>query len=102
MAGRDIPDASAAITVNGTADGYITVADNTPFIKGATAFIAPTNGSAPGTEVLITEIASGGKIGIRVKPTLGVEYRPNYGRSSCTAFTTSYTIYQQSGFVYNA
>lgn len=101
----DVAAAQAVISVNGTAAGYITVADNTPFYVGA--IVNLSNGTLA-VEMVICEIASGGKIGLRKSNQSGAYdagMRPlagrNYGRSDCTQFTTAYTIYQDRQFIYD-
>ena len=101
MAGKDVGAASAALTADGTADGYITVADNTPFYKGADCFLAKAGSQV---EVIITEIAAAGKIGLQLKRAYGVLNSPNYGRSDMSAYTLAagWSIFQPSQFIYNA
>jgi hypothetical protein len=92
--GHEAAEASAAITVNGTTAGFITVGDNTPFYVGAQAFlISPTNGQQ---EVKIVSLGAGGVIGLKAvtrtpydgtgTPTL---HGPNYGQTDMSAFTVA-------------
>lgn len=105
--GRDVPAASAALTVDGTADGYVTVADNSVFYKGAQAFLNAAGRS--GVEVVVTEIAAGGKVGLRVLTRTPHDGSPglkppSYGRSGLTAFTVAlgYGLYMPEQFIYGA
>jgi hypothetical protein len=109
MAGRDVPAASAALTVDGSADGYVTVADNTVFFKGAQAFLSDGNTAA--TEAVITEIGAAGKVGLRIVTRQAPDDNspgglrgPNYGRSDLTAFTVAQSakLTMPSQFIYGA
>lgn len=101
----DVPAAQAAITVNGTTAGYITVSDNSPFYCGA---IVNLSDGSHFVEMQICEIGASGLIGLR-KSDLAAQYDPgmrplggrNYGRNDCSQFTTAYTIYQDRQFIYD-
>lgn len=112
MAGKDVAAAHAAVTVGGTAAGYITVTDSSLFFKGAKCFMNIASGATP-VEVQITDINGGGAntIGLRLmrpqlidltnnmhmnRPLSG----PNYGQSDTTAFTNTWFIDQPSQFIY--
>lgn len=101
----EIAEATAAITVNGTAAGYITVGDATPFKVGA---ICTIGNGVTGSKVQIVDLGAGNTIGVRIIPELGAptathipQYRwemalsgPTMGRSSATGFTTAFTLHQ--------
>lgn len=84
-----VPAAQAALTVNGTATGFITVGSDAPFYVGAECWLKNDNGSQ---RCLITELAGAGVIGLRFldeENRGNVATRPNYGRSNCSAYTTA-------------
>lgn len=60
------PTAVAALSADGDATGYITVADATPFYPTARVWL--TSALVAAKEYVITDIASGGKIGLREIP----------------------------------
>jgi hypothetical protein len=113
MAGKDIPAASAVVTVTGTAAGYITVADSSLFFKGARCWMNIAAGTSP-VEVQITSINGGGAntIGLKLMPVKTVDLTsgtlaagrlvaPNYGQSDATQFVnTTWSIFQPSQFIY--
>lgn len=77
------PDAVAAITVDGDANGYVTVADASQFYPGARAWLRSNTQASKEYEV--TDIATGNKIGLREVPAErygGVKY----GRTPVTQF----------------
>lgn len=67
MASVFAPERFAALTADGEAAGYITVADNEGFYPGAVAWIRDNN-SDP-LECIITELVGTTKIGLRNKRT---------------------------------
>lgn len=83
MASIHVPEAYAVLTVDGGADGFVTVADNSKFYPGATAWLYSTSASQ---ECTITELSGTTKVGLRFKKAY-----PSYGRDSCTAYTTALT-----------
>ena len=105
MPGKDVPAVSAALTVDGTSGGLITVASNAGFYVGAQAFMAAA-GQTP-VEVRITDLVSSTQIGIKIVPVpVGdhVLHSVNYGRSSAAAFTVAggWSIFQPQQFIYSA
>ena len=88
--GKEAAEISAAITVNGTTTGFVTVGDSTGFYVGATCFI---NNASSGQEVKIVSISSG-VIGLKTvnRPALdgvrGLE-QLNYGQSDMSAYTSA-------------
>lgn len=76
-----VPEANAALTVDGGSDGYITVADNTPFYPSAEAFLYSTN--VTGQRVMITDLVGSTKIGIRFLAEFPNRV-PTYGKSDCS------------------
>lgn len=74
------PQAHAALSADGDAQGYVTVADATPFYPGALVWLyAAAVGSK---EYIITDIAAGGKIGLR--EVLPMNGGARYGRTPVT------------------
>lgn len=92
MATVQIREAQALLTVSGTNRGWITVADSTLFYPGAEVFLYSTPlAGALSQRAIITELGSGGTIGIRflTEPLSA----PSYGRSDCSAFLTTDAAY---------
>jgi hypothetical protein len=89
MPNIQIPQAVAAFAADGGADGFITVADNTPFYPGATVFLVDNNGLSQ--ECVITKLSGATKIGVRFTNGPKADGSPargyNYGRNPCDAFT---------------
>ena|SRR5579872_1994217 len=89
--------ASAALSANGNAGGYVTVADASAFYPGARAWLSDTTGRAQ--RCIITDIGFSGAntIGLRFvadnvdmpQTASGVNNGPMYTRSDCSAFTTA-------------
>ena len=77
-----VPEANAALTADGSATGYITVADNSPFYPSAEAFLYSAN--VTGQRVKITELVSTNKIGIRFLGEFPNQV-PTYGKSDCSS-----------------
>lgn len=74
------------VTVDGTTNGYIGIADNTGYYPGITVTLySPVAGSM---ECIVTEIDAGGHlIGLRRKPQTAAEGSgPQYGRTDVSAF----------------
>lgn len=116
MAGRDVPAASAAITVDGTAAGYVTVGSSTPFYAGAQVFLRKDDGSVH-HEARITDLGASNTIGLLFanakddyitqadKVLIPVKTPgPRYGRSACSTVIAAdgWTLYQPSQFIYGA
>lgn len=78
----DLKDKFALLTANGGADGYATVADNTPFYPGASVWIRSTL-VAP-KEYVITDLVGTTKIGLRLKT--GQTGGQNYTRNSIAEY----------------
>lgn len=91
----DAPDATAALTANGGADGYVTVADATPFYPGALVWLRSNTVASKQYE--ITDIAAGNKIGVR--EVLSMYGGQTYARTPVNQFTTvdAATISQERG-----
>jgi hypothetical protein len=94
MPSISVPEASAALTANGGATGYVTVADNTPFYPGCIAWLSNTD--AVNQRCLITDLSGTTLIGIRFLPEendpVGKQFSARYqgyGRSNCSAFTVA-------------
>jgi hypothetical protein len=83
MPNINCPKARAALTANG-AGGYVTVADATPFYPGAHVWLNQTGGTP--TEYLITDIATGNKIGLRA--VLPMNGGATYGKADTSGWTT--------------
>lgn len=85
------PTAVAALTVDGASDGYITVADATPFYPTARVWLKGT--ATASKEYVITDIAAGNKIGLREVPATDSIARgtggQSYGRSPLTQWTVA-------------
>lgn len=83
-----VAEAYAAFTVNGGADGFITVADNTSFYPGAFAWIS--SATQPSRRVQITSLSGATKIGVRFygDSASGASFDASisYGRSDVSAF----------------
>lgn len=73
---------SAALSVSGTAQGYITLTSTTGFAVGAICYLNQT-GAADAVEVVVTEIAASNKLGLR-----RTDQRYNTGRSDMSSWTT--------------
>lgn len=87
MASIPVDGASAALSADGTSDGYVTVTDNSPYWPGATAWL--TSNTKPAQECLITNLAAGGKVGLRFKQqnkATGIYMTALYTRSDCSAY----------------
>lgn len=108
MSGHDTVETSAVLTVGGTTAGFVTVADNSLFFKGAQAFMKSDDGVF---EVKIVSIGSSGSIGLRAvtRPTTyngsdspGLQ-PAQYGQSDMSAFTVAKNskLFQPSQFVYS-
>jgi hypothetical protein len=83
----EAPAASANCTADGTALGYVTVADNAPFFPGCEAWLKNDNGSQ---RCLITDLVSTDQVGLRFleEENCGSKLQPgHYGRSDCSAYT---------------
>jgi hypothetical protein len=84
------PTAVAALTANGDATGYITVADASPFYPTARVWLR--GNTTPSKEYIITDIV-GNKIGLREVPETDNIARgtggQSYGRSPVTQWTTA-------------
>lgn len=79
------PAVSSVLTVNGTATGYVEVADNTPFYRGALVNLRDATGLT--LECVITEIdvPSGTKIGLKAINSRG------FTRSDLSAYLVANT-----------
>lgn len=98
-----VPEASAAVTVNGTSTGYITVASDTPFYVGAECWLKNNAGSQ---RCVIVDLPGSGLIGLRFLAEENLQGArqfpaPNYGRSNCSAYTvaTSSKLWMPSQWV---
>lgn len=91
----DAPEALAAFTANGGTDGYVTVADATPFYPGA--FVWIRSATVEPKQYEVTDIAAGNKIGVR--EVLSRDGGQRYGRTPVNQFLTadSATIAQERG-----
>lgn len=98
--GKEAAEVSAAITVNGTTTGFITVADNSVFYAGAQAFLQSATGQQ---EVKIVSIGAGGLIGLRAVSRAALQaggvsglQAPQYGQSDMSAYTVAqaWKLYQ--------
>ena len=63
MASIFVPDAYAAFTANGGADGYVTVGDNSTFFPSARVWLW-SNTVSP-LEYIVTDLVGSTKIGVR-------------------------------------
>lgn len=88
MASEEVPAAGAALTGDGDATGYVTVADNSPFYPGAEAWLS---NATLNQRVIITDLNGTTKIGVRfVADVVSNSSALMYGsRSSATAFTVA-------------
>jgi hypothetical protein len=89
---QTIPTTKAAVTADSTPGGVITIASNTPFVKGAIAYLNGTG--LPTLTVMITEIIATTKIGVRAiqergstNPVNQKVSGPNYGNSDTSLYT---------------
>jgi hypothetical protein len=94
MAGFTASTITAALTVNATSTGFITVASTAGFYVGATAWLSATGKTTQ--ECIVTSIGTSGLIGLRFKTDKG------YGNSDLTGYTVaaSASITQPDQFVY--
>lgn len=84
---QDIPEAYAALTGDGTVDGYVTVASNLPFYPGALAWLWSDN--AGPTRVKIVSLLGTDKVRLRAHGDLNgndIRVSPEYGFMDCSAF----------------
>ena len=79
------PMAHAALSANGDAAGYVTVADATPFYPGARVWLLSNTQASK--EYVITDIASGNKIGLR--ECLERSGGARYGRTPVSQWLTA-------------
>lgn len=90
MAGIYAKAITVALTAGGSADGFITVADNTGVYVGTNGYIAH---AGVAVAVTVTELVGTTKIGLRLTPgsiqdaTTQVP-GPDYGRTNLTTFLT--------------
>ena len=98
MGSIQVAAASAAVTVNGTAAGLITVGSSTPFKAGARGHIVAGAGTVVQVQIVNIDGAGAGTIGLKVLPDelpLGArmwdqpQAAPTYGKSDCTPFTVA-------------
>lgn len=83
----EVPATSAALSADGDAQGYVTVASNANFYPGATAWL--TSNTQPAKYCKITDLSGATKIGLRFineKTTSGAFVGPSYIRNSCAAY----------------
>jgi hypothetical protein len=78
-----VPEAYAALTVNGSATGYITVADNTLFYP--TAEVVISSATEPGRKAVITDLVGTTQIGLRYLQDFPAQNN-RYGRDSMAIF----------------
>lgn len=106
-AAREMPDASAAVTVNGTTQGYIGVASNAAFAVGAKCFMS--NGTTS-VAVQIVDVTSTNTIGLRNLPVHNDSFQDigpgalvpaTYGQSDASAYTVagSWVLYMPKQLV---
>lgn len=83
----DVPAFGQALTANGDATGYVTVASNAGFYVGCIAFLSNTSLNQ---RCVITELVSTNQVGVRFIANDLEQQTPQYGsRSNCSAFTTA-------------
>jgi hypothetical protein len=105
MAGFQTPVVQATMNAAGTANGYISVPDNSRFVVGADAWLKRAGGTFA---IVITELSGTNLIGCRLDPgsiidqTAGNYPGPNYGRSDLSAFASGDTITMPAQFVADA
>jgi hypothetical protein len=104
MAGYQTPMAQATLNAAGTANGYISVPDNSKFIPGAEAWISHAGAA---TDVIITDLVGTNQVGLRVKPGSIIDATtlvsgPNYGRSNLSTFAAGDVITMPAQFVADA
>lgn len=78
-----VPEAFAALTADGGADGYATVADNSKFCPGAEVFLS--SDLVAGSRGIVTDLVSTNKIGVRLIKEFPLQ-PPSYGRSDLSAY----------------
>lgn len=93
MASYDISAAQASLVAIGGADGYVQVADNSPFYPNAFVWVMKADGS-DGGQYQITDLVGTTKIGLKAVTTY-----PNYGKAKLTAFLVGSTIFQEEQLV---
>ena len=80
------PEAYAALSADGSAAGYVTVADNTVFYTGAHVILSCD--SIQGQRAMIVKIGASGKIYVRFINEGHLQV-PTYGYSDVSAYTTA-------------
>lgn len=95
-----------ALTANGTTTGFATVAANTEYKVGATAWLRSASAAA---ECVVESLSGSTLVGLRIKRFLTNPDSANpkelaeYGRSDLSGFTTadSARLFQEAGVVQN-
>ncbi len=93
MAFTAVKAAGASVTADSTAAGFVTVADSTPYVLGAYAYL-----SGPGLAIItvkIVDLLTAGKVGVRQvidrrpsdNPFPYLPAKPNYGKTDVSAYT---------------
>src|SRR5580765_3116098 len=83
-----VPEAYAAFSADGTADGYAVVADNSAFYPGAEVYV--NSSTVGGQRAVITDLVSTTKIGIRFVAEYPAKV-PTYGRSPMDGYTLAHS-----------
>jgi hypothetical protein len=104
--GADVVAASAAITVDGTSEGFVTVADPTVFFVGAQAWLVKA--ATESIEVKIVAVNFVGTIGLRlVNRVAAGEARhleqTSYGQSDMSAYLVldGWYLFQPAQFIWD-
>ncbi len=94
MPSIQVPAASADLSTNGSALGFVQVADNAPYYPGCEVWLQNDDGSQ---RCLIVKLNSTTDIYLRFLSQTNFP-SPNYGYSDCSAYTTATNsrIYQET------
>jgi hypothetical protein len=93
MPSYEIPASHLNTTDAGSADGYLTVADNSTIFPNAIVNLIKADAS-DGGEYQVVDLVSTTKIGLRKTGKVA-----DYGRSNLTAFLTGSKIFQEAQLV---
>jgi hypothetical protein len=95
-----VPNKKAALTAGGGSDGFVAIGDNTGFYPGGIAWLSKADGSDQ-QKCLVTELRGTAEVGLRFIPESvtdpklrdGTVTYPNYGRSDCSGFLATDTLF---------
>lgn len=90
-----VATAFATMTAPGSTDGYITVADNSPFFPGAEVWLI-NSAATLRQRAIITDLQDLDRIGVRFWPETAPIVPIYYGRSDCSAFGVGDKICQDA------